>query len=155
MTADPRITLAYSESVRAIQQQGESLDRLHNRAGLILSAAAITSSLFGAQILRDGSLSGWSWAALVAFAATAAAMGFVLWPRKNWRFANFASKLLGTWVDDENADIDTMRRKVAEFNEGAWEENQARLGKVYLGFQVGSAALGFEVLFWLVDLGTR
>ena len=146
----------FDESVRAVRQQQESLDRLHGRAGIVLSAAAITSSLFGAQVLQDGSLTCLSWAAIGAFVAAAAAALYVLWPRRDyWRFSNSPKTLLGVWVDDEDTSIDTMRRDVAMFNQGACEHNREKLTHLFTGFQVASAALGLEVLLWLLDLGTR
>lgn len=152
---DPRIQLTLDESVRALSLQENSLGSLHTRAGLVLSAAAITSSLFGAQVLPDGSLTCLTWAALGAFVVAATASLYVLWPRSSWRFSNSPSTLLAVWVDREDTDIDTMRREVAEFNQGAWRNNREILRRLYAGFQIASTALGIEVVLWLIDLGTR
>lgn len=154
-TEDPRIALAYEESVRAVVQQQNALDSLHTRAGLVLSAAAITSSLFATQVLRHGSPSCLTWNALVAFVVVGVAALYVLWPRHGWRFSNNVLKLFSAWVDKENASIDVMRREVAEFNQGAYSDNQKLLGRLYVSFQIASAALGIEVVLWLIDLGTR
>jgi hypothetical protein len=81
-TGDPRIALAYDESVRAIVQQQDALNGLHTRAGLVLSAAAITSSLFAAQVLRDGPPSCLTWNALAAFVVVGIGSLWVLWPRQ-------------------------------------------------------------------------
>lgn len=155
LTEDPRITLAYDESVRGVVQQQNALDSLHTRAGLVLSAAAITSSLFAAQVLRHGSPSCLTWNALAVFVVVGVAALYVLWPRHGWRFSNNVPKLLSVWVDKENASIDVMRREVAEFNQGAISDNQELLGRLYLAFQIASGALGIEVVLWLIDLGTR
>jgi hypothetical protein len=154
-TEDPRIALAYEESVRAVVQQQGVLDSLHTRAGLVLSAAAITSSLFATQVLRHGSPSCLTWNALAAFVIVGIATLYVLWPRRGWRFSNNVPKLLMEWVDNKDASIDVMRREVAEFNQGAYSDNQELLGRLHLAFQVASAALGVEVVLWLIDLGTR
>ena len=153
--ADPRITLAYEESVRAVVQQQGSLDSLHTRAGLVLSAAAITSSLFATQVLRDGSPTCLTWNALAAFVVVGVAALDTLWPRQGWRFSNSVPGLLSVWVDKDDATIDVMRREVAEFNQGAFSDNKDLLGRLYASFQVASAALGIEVVLWLIDLGTR
>jgi hypothetical protein len=152
---DPRIALVYEESVRAVVQQQNALDSLHTRAGLVLSAAAITSSLFASQVLRDGSPSCLTWNALAAFVIVGFSALYVLWPRHGWRFSNSVPKLLSVWVDDEDATIDLMRREVAEFNQGAFSDNSALLGRLYVSFQIASAALGIEVVLWLIDLGAR
>jgi hypothetical protein len=152
---DPRILLAYEESVRALVQQQGVLDSLHTRAALVLSAAAITSSLFATQVLRHGSPSCLTWNALVAFVVVGVATLYVLWPRHGWRFSNNVPKLLSEWVDKDDASINVMRREVAVFNQGAYFDNQELLGRIHLAFQVASAALGVEVVLWLIDLGTR
>lgn len=46
--------IAYDEAVRALSQQQSTIDSLRTRAGLLLSAAAITTSFLGAQALNDG-----------------------------------------------------------------------------------------------------
>ena len=152
---DPRIALAYEESVRALAQQQDALDNLRARAGLVLSAAAITSSLFATQVQRKGSPGCLTWDALAAFIVVAIASLAVLWPWHGWRFSNNVQKLLSVWVDEEDASPDVMRREVAEFNQGAYTDNQALLGKLYTAFQVASAALAIEVVLWMIDLGTR
>jgi hypothetical protein len=152
---DRRIRLAYDESVRAIVQQQESLNSLHTRAGLVLSAAAVTSSLFATQILKHGSPTCLTWNALAAFVVVGVAAVYVLWPRNGWRFSNDVTTLLSEWVDKEDSSIDVMQRQVAEFNQGAWSHNQKMLGQIYGAFQVASIALGIEVVLWLIDLGTR
>jgi hypothetical protein len=154
-TEDPRIALAYEESVRAVVQQQDVLNSLHTRAGLVLSAAAITSSLFAAQVLGDGSPTCLTWSALGAFAIVGCAALYVLWPRNGWRFSNSVPGLLSEWVDKSNASINEMRRDVAEFNQGAYSDNQKMLGRLHIGFQIASAALGIEVVLWLIDLGAR
>jgi hypothetical protein len=150
---DPRITLTYEESVRAITQQQNALDSLHTRAGLVLSAAAITSSLFATQVMRHGDPSCLTWNALAAFVVVGAGTLYVLWPRKGWRFSNKVPGLL-EWVAQDKS-IDEMRREVASFNQGAFSDNADRLSNLYLAFQVASFALGLEVVLWLIDLGTR
>lgn len=152
---DRRIRLAYDESVRAIVQQQEALNSLHTRAGVVLSAAAVTSSLFATQILKHGSPTCLSWNALAAFVVVGVAAVYVLWPRHGWRFSNDVTVLLSDWVDKEDSSIDAMQRQVAQFNQGAWANNQKMLGRIYDAFQVASIALGIEVVLWLIDLGTR
>lgn len=152
---DDRLGLVIDESVRALSLQSDQLDALHTRTGMVLSGAAITSSLFGAQVLREGELTCLSWAALGAFVLAAGACLYVLWPRDGWRFSNSVSTLVRVWIEEEDTSLDVMRREVADFNQGAWDDNRRRLGRMYHGFEVASAALAAEVVVWLIDLGTR
>jgi len=61
--------IAYDEAVRALSQQQSTIDSLRTRAGLLLSAAAITTSFLGAQALNDGDPSAVSWLALATSSA--------------------------------------------------------------------------------------
>ena len=81
----------------------------------MLSAAAITSSLFATQVLRHGSPTCLTWNALAAFVVVGFSALYVLWPREGWRFSNSVPGLLSVWVDKDDATIDVMRREVAEF----------------------------------------
>jgi hypothetical protein len=47
--------VAYDEAVRALSEQRDAIDSFRTRAGLLLSAAAITTSFLGAQALEGGS----------------------------------------------------------------------------------------------------
>lgn len=46
--------VAYEEAVRALSEQQAAIDSFRTRAGLLLSAAAITTSFLGAQALDGG-----------------------------------------------------------------------------------------------------
>jgi len=74
--------VAYDEAVRALSEQQGAIDNLRARAGLLFSAAAITTSFLGAQALRGGSLNFSSWLALLTFFAMAATSLTILWPRR-------------------------------------------------------------------------
>jgi len=70
---DTLYKVAYDEAVRALAEQQSIVDSFRDRAGLLFSAAAITTSFLGAQALRGGDSSLASWLALLCFAAVAAA----------------------------------------------------------------------------------
>lgn len=64
--------VAYEEAVRALSEQQGVIDSFRSRAGLLLSAAAITTSFLGSQAL-DGENTHWTaWLAMAAFAGVAA-----------------------------------------------------------------------------------
>jgi len=46
--------VAYDEAVRALSEQQGVIDSFRTRTGLLLSAAAITTSFLGAQALNGG-----------------------------------------------------------------------------------------------------
>jgi hypothetical protein len=59
--------LVFEEAVRALDDQRSVLDNMRTRSGIVLSAAAVTTSFFGGLALRDGSPGWLGWAAVVAF----------------------------------------------------------------------------------------
>jgi hypothetical protein len=79
---DSRYRIAYDEAVRALSQQQSTIESLRTRAGLLLSAAAITTSFLGAQALNDGGPSVATWLALACFAGLSIAALAILWPHR-------------------------------------------------------------------------
>lgn len=73
--------VAYDEAARALSEQLTLIDSFRTRAGLLLSAAAITTSFLSARALAAGSLSFASGAALTSFVAVAVVSLAILWPR--------------------------------------------------------------------------
>src|SRR3954462_4992174 len=85
--------VAHDEAVRALSEQQASIESVRGRAGLLLSAAAITTSFLGAQVLEGGSLSFPSWIAVGSFAAVAVLSLTILWPR-HWELTANPSELI-------------------------------------------------------------
>ena len=44
---DPRVKLAYEESVRGLDMQNETLNELHSRTGVVIAAATVASGILG------------------------------------------------------------------------------------------------------------
>jgi hypothetical protein len=154
--SDRRLTLIYEESVRAIEQQQTALDNLRSRTGVLIAAAAIASSFLGGQALRSGGLSVWSGLALGALLVVGVAAIVVLVPRKGWFFSNNVGTLISGYIrTDDPATLGEMEERLAKFNQGRRDANQLKLESLYFGFRVASGALVLEVVFWLIDLGTR
>jgi hypothetical protein len=61
--------VAYDEAVRALSEQQAAIESVRARAGLLLSAAAVTTSFLGAQALQGASSNLFSWLALLGFVA--------------------------------------------------------------------------------------
>jgi hypothetical protein len=80
-TADKDILykVAYDEAVRALSEQQNVIDSLRNRAGILLSAAAITTSFLGAQALDGGDSGPAVWLAMSGFVSVALASLAILW----------------------------------------------------------------------------
>jgi hypothetical protein len=58
--------LVYTEAVRALSVRRDAFESLRARAGVVLSGAAIASSLFGGRAVAVG-LGAFGWVAVIAF----------------------------------------------------------------------------------------
>jgi hypothetical protein len=65
--------------------QQDAIDSLRTRAGLLFSAAAITTSFLGAQALNGGGPGLTVWLAMAGFVGLALVSLAILWPR-GWEF---------------------------------------------------------------------
>lgn len=99
---DPRLVIAYKESVRAWAHQSSVLDELRSRAGTLIAAASVSSAFLGAATIRGShSLDDGSVAAIVVFGVVVALCIYVLWPAKDWVFVHNAGHLLHRYLTDD------------------------------------------------------
>lgn len=73
--------LAYDEARRALDAQESVVNELRSRASVLLAAAAVSTSFFGARALADGHPQVWAWIALVSFVLVSVAVLAILWPK--------------------------------------------------------------------------
>src|SRR5918999_3707870 len=78
--------LAYDEARRALDAQESVVNELRTRAGILIAAAAITTSFFGGRALSDGDVATAGWIAIACFGVVGASVLAVLWPRTDWTF---------------------------------------------------------------------
>ena len=147
--------LAYDEAVRALSQQQTVIDSFRTRAGLLLSAAAITTSFLGAQALSEGNPNVASWAALACFFGLGLAALAILWPRQ-WEFTADPRDVIATYIEaDEPLSLDAIRRDLALHMENSYVENRAGLERLIIYFRLASGLLTLEVILWIVDLASK
>lgn len=149
--------LIYDESVRALDEQAKVLEGLRSRVGVLISAAAISTTFLGEQALRDaGGLHFWAWSALGAFAVLGFCAIGVLFARGGWTFTVDAADLAqraekaGAWDS-----LPKMHKELASANAGYWQTNDGRLERRHLAFNVACIALVAEVAFWLLELAAH
>lgn len=156
MATDLLYKVAYDEAVRALGEQQRAVDSLHARAGLLFSAAAISTSFLGAQALRGGNPSVASWLALLCFVAVAAASLAVLWPRRKWKVTANPRVVIETYVESaEPAPVEGLHRDLALHTHSSYLENQAVLDQLVGSLQVASGLLVLEVVLWVVAIAVR
>jgi hypothetical protein len=153
---DDPYELVYMEAVRALSQRRESIESLRTRAGIVLSGAAVASSLFGGRAEGPGQLGVFGWLAVASLAALGLALLAVLWPRPEWRATPSASRVIESAI--ESADprpLPLIRRDLALHMERARKENDALYERLVRYFRLGGVLLGTEVLAWIIELATR
>ena len=155
MAEDARYRVVYEESIRALEDQQHALDDLRARAGILLSAAAISTSFLGGLALHTTSVGPFGWAAIVAFVGSALSISLVLVPR-TWVFHVGAQELLSDYLETAPAaDINEILRSLAFYRDRRFRTNVRRLARLLTSLRAGSVLLAIEVLMWLLDFAWR
>lgn len=146
--------VAYDEAVRALSEQQAAIESVRARAGLLLSAAAVTTSFLGAQALQGGKSSSFSWLALLCFVAVAATSLAILWPR-SWEFAVSPRKVLNRYVGLDAVRSMDLYRELSLHMHASFLVNHQGLKELSLLFQVASALLTTEVVLWIAAIASN
>lgn len=156
-TTDERLALVFRESLRALEQQAARRDDLRNRAGGLMTAAAIATAFLGGQSL-DGatSFAGSTWLAVLAFAWIIGLSLYVLTPRRGWILGTSAGDLIAEYLEGEmERTVDDMHRELALHFEDDIQANARSLDRFTVAVQVSGLLLVFEIAAWLIDLRGR
>lgn len=152
MAKDTLYKVAYDEAVRALAEQRATIDGIRTRAGLLFSAAAITTSFLGAQALRGSNPDLFSWLALAGFVGVAAALFAILWPRK-WEVAVNPREVIGTYIESAvPAPIAELHRDLSFHVHRSYLENRKGLRKLVVLFQIATVFLVIEVVLWIIAI---
>jgi hypothetical protein len=152
MAADLLYKVAYDEAVRALSEQQAAIESFRSRAGLLLSAAAVTTSFLGAQALSGGDLSFFSWLALTGFLGMAAASLAILLPRR-WEGAVNSRDVIETYIEsDQPAPVEELHRDLSLHMHGSYAKNSEDLKKLIVFFQIASVLFAIEVALWIVAI---
>jgi hypothetical protein len=130
------------------------VDELRSRAGTLISAAAITTSFFGSQVLNRG-VPPIAWVAIGAFVALGFSVLMTLWPRHDWQYALSASKLIATYVESsENGPqpLAVVHRDLALHMDASAAQNGNQLRTLMRALRIGALLLMVEVVAWVVAL---
>lgn len=152
MAADLLYKVAYDEAVRALGEQRAAIESLRARAGLLLSAAAVTTSFLGAQTLQGGGTSFVSWLALAGFGGVAAASLAILWPRR-WEGAADPYDVIGIYIEStEPTPIAGLHRDLSVHMRSSYLKNHSGLRKLVVFFQIATLSLVIEVMLWFIAI---
>ncbi len=124
MSSDALYEVAYAETVRALVDQQAVIESFRTRAGLLFSAAAVTTSFLGAQAFTGGDSNLTSWLALLCFIAVAGASLAILWPRR-WEGAASPREVIKAYVESgQLASVGELHRDLAICLHGSYVENR-------------------------------
>jgi len=152
MARDLLYKVAYDEAVRALAEQQSATDNLRGRAGLLFSAAAVTTSFLGAQALKGGGSNVASWLALLCFAAVAGASLAILWPRE-WEVAANPRELIESYVESAGSiPIEDFHRDLSLHMHRSYLENREGLERLTTFLRFSSSLLALEVVLWIVAI---
>src|SRR5215217_3456053 len=132
--------LAFEEAGRALDAQERAVNELRSRAGVLIAAAAITTSFFGSRAIT-AELSAWVWIAVVAFIVIGGCVLTVLWPRSDWSFNASAAEIIAEYIEPEAVEFPLVQRDPALHRCTAYDENARQLGRLFLVFRTGLVVL--------------
>jgi hypothetical protein len=133
-------------------EQQAVIDSLRNRAGLVLSAAAITTSFLGARSLGPGELGLTSWLATGSFVGVALVSLIILWPRR-WEFEADPVGIIETYVEaEEPPPVGGLHRDLSFRMRSSYLENRKGLYQLAAYFQLAILLLTTEVILWVIAL---
>jgi hypothetical protein len=128
---------------------------LRARAGVVLSGAAIASSLFGGQAVASD-LGVFGWAAVCAFGGLAIALLAILWPRREWQDATLPSRIIGMDIEvPDPLPLSLIQRDLALEMEAVYRDNTELYERLARSFRMAAVLLNSEILCWVTELATK
>lgn len=148
-------TLAVKEAMRSVGAQQATLESVRSRAGVLLSAAVISTSFFGAQTINARLTGIGPVAASILFVAVGVCATAVLWPRRSLLFSSTLLDVVqagdtGTRYDGApEGDVYWAVRHFAEEVREHVLRTSVRLDRLFLLLSLGWVLFLCEILVWL------
>jgi hypothetical protein len=150
VSPDPQLRLVYEESLRSLEAQRTLIDSVRSRAGTLVFATALVSSLLGGQALVDG-LDAWDWPGLVLLLIIGVLAVVIVWPYRAAGFRSDVDDLVHRFVDADLG-IDEMHRQLAYRMQEDRLQNIPVVLRMRVAFGVGLACLVLQILAWMLAL---
>jgi hypothetical protein len=153
---------AYDEIVRQLGSQISGIDQFRTRAGTLISAAALVTSVLGGQVLVKPALdkkgvlvlspiSVWGWLAIACFVGVGIAALYITWPKK-WGYGERATTLVRNYQGRPHTTLIEAQLSLAKNLQAIFDENERKLIDLSRALQLGILLLTAETVFWLIDL---
>lgn len=144
--------LAFSESLRAIDQQSETIKSIRGSAGTLLGASSIVIAAmgrFGPLALAEDYFSKVPLLLLIASASCCVA---ILWPREGLVSRFSATAFFASLGGGDRPRLEESFQALALYMDGHVEQNVVQLRHMMWLFQWASVALLAAVAMWVVLL---
>lgn len=161
VTGDPDgYRLAYEAGLQAVREQAETLRETRDRAGALMSAAAVAAGLAAGLAFSSDRVGGIDWPG--SLGAALAVVGFVgvavttvmIWRPTEGRFVHDAGVIVGSYVEgDPPADLPELHRELALWLGRQTESNRSMLEVQLRTFTWGLWALLMEIAGVVAALG--
>ena len=144
--------LAFSESLRAIDQQSETIKSIRGSAGTLLGASSIViaaMSRFGSGVTAEGY---YAKVPLLILIASASCCVAILWPREGLVSRFSATTFFEAMNAEVRPGLEESYRTLALYMDAHVEENVVQLRQMMWLFQSAAVALLAAVAMWVVML---
>jgi hypothetical protein len=146
--------VAYDEVVRALSEQHAVIESFRARAGLLFSAAAVTTSFLGSQALAGGGSNPVAWLAMASFVGVAVTLLAILWPHE-WDFGASPQLVINGYIERESpVRIEELHRDLSLYMHASHTDNQDGLEQIAVFFQIASGLLTAEVILWIIAIAS-
>lgn len=148
----PAYALAFAEAGHALNAQEQMLRDLIARAGMLMAAAAVITSIFGGQAIAHGGMGPAAVAAFAPFSVVGLVVADVLWPRADWEFEAWAVNVLTEYIEPAGIPLAMIHRDLAIHRAASFRRNVGRLRRASRSLRIGMTALVIEVVAWVVTV---
>lgn len=158
--ADAIEEVVYAEAQRGLALQPVLLNELRGRTGILLAVTSAATAFLGAVAIERGGLHEWGVLALTAFAVAVTCCLAVLWPSREWKFFQSATKMIASYCDQPRPDngqpwsVAAVQRDLALHMEAHADKAINEMKGMHSWFAGAGMSLGAEVVCWLIEYGT-
>jgi len=149
--SDTTAGLIWAEEQRLMERQEADLEALKGRATVLISMGAVVAGLFGglhATHARSPWETGWTVAALIAFAAMALNLVLGVLSPQDWKFALSMRPYIQRMEEGQTPPVDTFIYNVSRGFESGRKANQTILNTLQDRFRASCMLIAAQVVFW-------
>ena len=136
--------LSFAAAERALDKQERLLEEIRARTGVLLAAASLAASFFGAEALDDPDPTWVLVVILVAFATSIGASVYALTPKKGFTFALSGPKMYEGLYPFRD-DMPEVHRRLTYDLQRFWDANDHVIGRIVNAYRIAAAALAVEI----------